>query len=214
VTAPAKTMYFLAVQSNPADVFRWTIQEEKFVRQGDFWIPDGLVEVRPPYFGIIPDPQAEIAGQTTRVYLLDLWTSKETKPGTVRLEVLIKTADWRVYPMEARIRPVQIPDLPAAAAADALAAVNLPSDASIWQTLESYVEGGAEFPLVPPVTVRAIIQRNAVQDLALARQLENQIGREKIVNQIREAMKDRASGPEWYLKVRDFLYREASLLVP
>ena len=126
----------------------------------------------------------------------------------------VKTAGWRVYPMEARIRQVQVPDLPTAAAADPLPAVNLPADASVWQTLESYVQGGAEFALGPPVTVRAIIQRNAVQDLALARQLENQIGREKIVNQIREAMKDRGSGPEWYLKVRDFLYREASLLVP
>jgi hypothetical protein len=31
VTGPPKTMYFLAVQTNPPDVFRWRLYEEKFV---------------------------------------------------------------------------------------------------------------------------------------------------------------------------------------
>ena len=66
VTTPPKTGYFLALQSYPADTFRWTLYEEKFVASGDSWIPDTLLEARRPYFGAMPDPAAlRRIGQST-----------------------------------------------------------------------------------------------------------------------------------------------------
>lgn len=67
VTAPANESYFLAAQANPENILRWTLYEEKFAKHGDAWIPDALDEARPPYYGVIPDPQMSIPGQTTRV---------------------------------------------------------------------------------------------------------------------------------------------------
>jgi len=98
VTAPENESYFLAVQANPTDVLQWTLYEEK--------TPDALEEARPPYFGVIP------AGQTTRSYLLDVWVPRDAPVGKVRLEVLVKVGYWRIAPMEVRVQPTVLPDLP------------------------------------------------------------------------------------------------------
>jgi hypothetical protein len=197
VTGEPKDMYFLAVQSNPDGLFQWKLYEEKFAESGDAWIPDALEEVKPPYFGVLPDPAAAIAGQTTRVYLLDVWTPPDAPVGRVRLEVLIKTDYWRVAPMEVRIQSAVVPELPAGAAANKpLPPLREPADAAARQALEGDVSAPPR-----PATLRDLIRRNAMQDAALMR-----------LRNIRASPPERDdAGAEAYLRFRDRVYREASL---
>src|SRR5215216_5802229 len=90
VTAEAHASYFLAIQSYPANVFQWKLYKESFAKKGNSWIPDALVERRYPYFEVMPEPALNIAGQTSQLYLLDIWVPPETPSGTARLEVLVK----------------------------------------------------------------------------------------------------------------------------
>jgi hypothetical protein len=213
VTGPARANYFLAVQSNPPNAFQWTIQEEKFIRSGEVWIPDKLEDVKPPYFGVIPDPKANIPGQTTRVYLVDVWIPQSTPPGTVRFEILVKAGYWVLWPMEVRVLNVVVPDRKSAARPSILPEPDLPADTVAWTAIEAYMSG-APVEVTSTTNVRSIIQRNAVQDMTLARQLEGGIHREQIVQEIARLMNQsrRTSAAEWYLKVRDYLYRVASKL--
>lgn len=209
VTAPKRTMYFLAVQSNPADAFRWTIQEEKFIRQGDLWTGDTLEQVRPPYFGVIPDPKANIPGQTTRVYLVDVWVPPTIPAGTVRFEVLLKTVHWQVWPMEVRVLGATVPELKKTGRPVPLPSLDLPADTAAWASLEAYMDDSGDSGAGPPMNVRAIIRRNAAQDMALAQQLPD---RRVVVQEVARVMKQprQTAGAEWYLKVRDFIYRAAT----
>ena len=118
------------MQSYPADTFRWTIYEEKFVASGDSWIPDTLLEARRPYFGAMPDPAANIPGQTTRVYLLDVWTPPETPVGPARLEVWVKVGYWRVAPMEVRVQSARVPNLDAGNTGILLPPITQPADST------------------------------------------------------------------------------------
>jgi hypothetical protein len=73
------------------------------------------------------------------------------------------------------------------------------------------------------LSVRRIIHRNAVQDLALARALEGRagdlraelLGRAGVVDKKQWCQSPRPmaeQGAEWFLRVRDATYRRASLL--
>jgi hypothetical protein len=195
VTGPPETMYFLAVQANPADVLRWRLYEEKFVTAGGGWVPDTLQEARPPYFGVLPDAAAAIPGQTARVYLLDIWAPWNAPVGKVRLEVLAKTDYWRVWPMEVRVLPAIVPEMPALEAAPDLPELEMPADTAARRAL-------ARKPAAPPEpsTVRGVIWRNAAQDAAIAATLDLPLS----------APERGEAGAESYLRIRDRLYREAS----
>jgi hypothetical protein len=181
VTAPSKTMYFLYVQANPANVVGWKFYEVKEL--------DRLQEVRLPAFGIIPD------GVSTRLYLVDVWVPAETTPGGMRLEVLAKTDTWRIAPMELRILRPKAADLPKTGVNRPLPPVSAPAAAAARQVVEAFLEG-RELPAnLPADSLRAIIRRNALQDMTLAEP---------------EDLRSRLSegGGEWYLKIRDHLYRK------
>jgi hypothetical protein len=186
VTAPAKTMYFVYVQANPENVVSWKLYEVKY----SDGIPDQLQELRLPAFGIVPDAASGIPGQTTRLYLLDVWTPAETTPGGLRLEVLVKTDTWWVAPMEMRILGAQA--LPLTKGVErALPPATEPAFAAARQVLDAYL-AGEELPApAPPGALRAIIRRNALQDVALAQQ-----------KHLRPEASQRTGG-EWYLRVRD-----------
>lgn len=195
LTGPPKTMYFLAVQTNPPDVFLWNLYEEKFVKAGDTWVPDALEEARKPFFGVLPDPGGNISGQTTRVYLLDVWVPWNAPVGKVRLEVLAKTDYWRLWPMEVRVLPAIVPQTPALETSPNLPALTMPADSAARRALKSKPAAPSELS-----TVRGVIWRNGAQDAALAATLD-----ELIVPPERDAR-----GAESYLQFRDRLYREAS----
>jgi hypothetical protein len=211
VTAPARSMYFLAVQMYPPDALRWKLYEEKFAFDGKRWIPDALQQMASPYFGVVPDPEQSIPGQTTCVYLLDVFVPPETPPSQVRLEVLAKFDTWRMWPMEVRIPGASIPDLRAAPLTSLLPPLTDAADAAAIAVLRAYVEGREEAPGNTVRSVRSVIWRNAVQDAALARSLEARLGREQLRRKL-EALPATVpnAGAERYLKVRDYLIREAS----
>jgi hypothetical protein len=88
VSVPQKESYLLYVATNPLDACRVELYREHYVETAKGWIPDSLFALeRLPDFGAMPDPDDHIAGQTSRVYLLDLWIPPDSPIGRFRLEV-------------------------------------------------------------------------------------------------------------------------------
>ena len=111
VSVPAKESYLLYVVTNPIDACTVYMYKEHFVRTRHGWIPDTLTELhRLPDFGVMPDPDENIEGQTTRLYLLDLWIPPDSKPGRFRVEVQLKVGDWTIRPLEVRVLSGRVPE--------------------------------------------------------------------------------------------------------
>jgi hypothetical protein len=226
VTAPAGTNYFLYASTNPPDILQIRIYREYFSRCGDSFCPDWLAEQRSPAFGAIPelthnlgspgsgDPRMD--NQTTRCYLFDIQAPAGTTPRRVRVEALLKVGTWLVAPMEVRIVVPTVPDASGVNSVfrEDLAPLDAPSSTTAAIQLLRYISG------LPPelpeklLRVRDLIQRNAAEDMLLARSFSRDaavpfpemnllswwpfvyphFGADQL-------------GAEWYLKVRDFLYR-------
>lgn len=124
ITADPKTTYFLAVQSNPENVFQWKLFKAGFERLNGHWVPNRLTEDRDPFFNVAPDSDVNIPGQTTQVFVLDAFVPENTPVSRIRLEVLVKSDTWRVSPMEVRILEPKLRPPPSGAPAPAtLAAI-------------------------------------------------------------------------------------------
>ena len=206
VSVPIGENYFLYVASNPEDACAVRLYREHFTKSGAEWIPDSLQEVRTlPDFGVMPEPAAVVPGQTTRVYLLDLAIPPDAKSGRFRVEAQLKVGTWIVRPLEIRVTPAQIPTLPAGAAATPrVPAVEEGADASAVSLLTSYFSGRFSPAPIEPHTVREIILRDVMQDLALAGPFDPA---KPAVRRLWESRGPRAeTGAEWYLKIRDYLY--------
>jgi hypothetical protein len=144
---------------------------------------------------VLPDPAASIPGQTTRVYLLDVWVPWNAPTGKVRLEVLLKTDYWQLWPMEVRVLPAIVPEMPALKGTPDLPELAMPADTAALRAVQSK-------PLLPqePSTVRGVIWRNGAQDAAIRAAAKTLL-----------ALPERGEdGAESYLRFRDRLYREAS----
>jgi len=212
ISAPPNTTYLLYVVTNPLNACRVALYKEHFVKTPAGWTPDRLTELkRLPDFGVIPDPDDQVDGQTARVYLLDLWIPPNADVARFRLEVQLKVGTWVVRPMEVRVIAPRVPDLRVATEPVSLPPVSSGADASAMGAL---LEGtGRTYP--PPETVRAIIRRNAVQDVALASRLDAAAAGPEALRQRWEALKsgrgDSAipGGAERYLRLRDWIYNEA-----
>ena len=142
----------------------------------------------------------KFAGQTTRVYLLDIWIPPEARPPGFRLEVQLKTGDWTVWPIEVRVLPVTVPAVKGDATRP-LPGDRQSADQAARAPVEDYFEGVRESHEIDADTVRAVIRRNAIQDMALAAKLD------------RDALKKlwqapHPDGAEWYLRIRDWIYRQ------
>jgi hypothetical protein len=198
--------YFLFVGSNPENVLRTAVYREDFTQHGQEWIPDALRPVKMPDFGVIPDPTSNIAGQTTRSYLLDVWVPADAPVGRTRLEVQLKAGTWTIWPMEVRILPAVVPGN-VARSPRPLPDVAAPAAESARGPLLDYLDGRepARAAAEPPAadSIRAVIRRNAEQDIALARTLDGT----KLKPALREKVAAAASGGEWYLAVRDLIHR-------
>ena len=218
VTLPPNETYLLYVAPNPVTACRIALYKEHFVKTSRGWIPDTLAEVtRLPDFGVMPDPDDHIEGQNTRVYLLDLWIPPNADVARFRLEVQVKIGEWMVRPMELRVLPSRIPDI---AAADSGKPANLPpvelgADSAALDVVHEYVAGSRLRVDPQPLTVRGIIRRNAIQDMALAASLDADVAGPKAVerrvldllwNNFRFV--PRVFGAEWYLRLRDYLYSQ------
>lgn len=155
------------------------------------------------------------------VYLLDLFVPADVPAGRVRVELQLHDGyNWIVYPMEVRVFAAIVPVHPTTGAR--MAGVSS-SDEIARTALREYACGEKAVPMPVGDGVRHVIRRNALQDASLARLLEGRYGREALLAKFveRAGVADLAAlcgsarvksewGPEWYLRVRDFLFREAS----
>jgi hypothetical protein len=216
VSVPAKESYLLYVATNPLDACRVALYKEHFVKTSQGWVPDTLVEVnRLPDFGTMPDPDDGIEGQNTRLYLLELWAPPNAEVARFRLEVQLKVADWTVRPMELRVMEARVPDIAAATRPTVLPSIEQGADAAALDAVREYLAGVPLRTDPHPLTLRGIIRRNAVQDMALAGSLGREIaGKDAIDRRVIGLLRTnywfppRLFGAEWYLRLRDFLYAQ------
>jgi hypothetical protein len=214
ITGPAGSNYLLYTGTNPPGILRVKLYREYFTPCGNDFCPDWLAEQASPTFGAIPEYRNDLARpsmdrQTTRCYLLDIWAPPDTPPRRVRVEALLKTGTWQVAPLEVRILEPTLAPLPPDTEvtwAEDVAPLDAPSSATARIQLFRYL---ARLPVeLPPqlLRVRDVIQRNAAEDMLLARSLD--AGPFPALNLFSWwPFVYPGPGAEWYLKVRDFLYR-------
>lgn len=217
VRIPEGREYTIYITQNPENAVRTTLYRELYTKIGNDWIPDGLEPVPLPYTRRPTDPAGPVPGQTHQSYWLDLWIPASARPGRFRLEAQLYFADeWAIYPMEVRVSHTVLPvskDVPAVPPA-----TKAPADFSARPPLRAYLCGTTERIAPPSPTVRQFIHRNVLQDIALARSLEPAKGREAIVRHAFDLLQaedakqwcsagdlPHKSGPEWYLKFREYL---------
>jgi hypothetical protein len=220
VSVPEREPFFVYVQTNPAKVFEISLYEELYVKTSAGWIPDALEPTKLPAFITLPYLPLPIAGQNTVCYWLDIWVPKETPVQRVRVEVLLKVGQgWVMYPMEARVTPATVPSVEADSVA--LPPGMARADTSVLGPFRNFICGGREARREEKLNVRQLIHRNAVQDLALARSMEaaqhgdlrgeilKRLGLGERAAWCKAPMSLDVLGPEWFLRVRDLLYRLA-----
>jgi len=215
ITGPAGTNYLLYTGTNPPGILRVKLYREYFTACGNNeFCPDWLVEQASPTFGAIPEFRHDLARpamdrQTTRSYLLDIWAPPDTPPRRVRVEALLKTGTWQVAPLEVRVlAPILAQMAPGAeqVLAEDVAPLDAPSSATARIQLFRYL---ARLPVeLPPqvLRVRDVIQRNAAEDMLLAKSFDAAPFPDLTLLYWWPFVYP-GPGAEWYLKVRDFLYR-------
>jgi hypothetical protein len=220
VSVPEREPFFVYVQTNPANVFEISLYEELYGKTTAGWIADALEPTKLPAFGTLPYLPLPIPGQNTVSYWMDVWVPRETPVRRVRLEVLLKVGQgWVMYPMEVRVTPAIVPSVDADSTA--LPPGTARADGSAIGPFRNFICGARETRREEKLSVRQLIHRNAVQDLALARSLEA-AQRVDLRGEIlkRLGFGERAAwckvpvaldklGPEWFLRVRDLLYQRA-----
>ncbi len=218
VRTPPGKHYYLFVGSNPEDIFDITVYKEMWRKQGSTWAPDRLLRVETPYLSHIPDRYHGLNSQRVEVFFLDVYVPADLKPGRYKLEPQVSCdGRWAIYPMEVRVSDVVVPEhryVPAR-----LPSTKLPSDAAALGPLRAYLCGEAERHRDGTESIRALIRRNVLEDIALAREKEKTLGKEAVARILLRglnigsdafcALKKITSeyGPEWYLRARDVLYR-------
>jgi len=205
VTAPTGTNYFVYAGQAPSDTVQIKIYREHFVRCGEDYCPEWLTEQRMPSFGAIPESIYRLPGQTTRCYLFDIWVPPDVPPRRVRVEALLKVGYWLVAPMELRVIGPTLPDTSALLRTENIAPIDQPASATAQRQLLRYVDGLA--PEYPPqiLRLRDIIQRNAAEDMLLARARDFHTPQLNLLAWFPFVFPQ--SGSEWYLRVRDLIYR-------
>jgi hypothetical protein len=213
VSVPPEESYLLYVVPNPLNACLVSMYKEHFDKTAAGWIADRLEELhRLPDFGAMPDPDDRVEGQTTRVYLLDLWIPPDAPEGRFRIEVQLKMGDWVVRPLEPRVVAARVPAIPPGDARP-LPPVEQGADAVALASLADYVAGLPIMNGEPPVNVRGMIRRSVIQDMALAAALPKEAAgpaalEARVFDLLRANLTfmPRVFGAEWYLRIRDFLY--------
>jgi hypothetical protein len=200
VTPRPGQRHSLFIAQNPENSVAVSLYRAVFVRHGAEWIPDALEPLGISDGGQVDEPAAQVPGQTTQVYWMDLWVDRGAPVRRTRLELQLHDGDrWIVYPLELRLLAVRAPA--SSGPLEALAPVEAPSADSARACLCASGGGGTD----GPPTIRALIRRNARQDAAIARALD----KANLPAWCQSPAPPSALGAEWYLKARDILYRAA-----
>ena len=216
--APPGKIYYFYVVDSPEGIMKVTVHKEMFTRHAEGWIPDLLLEIQTPYISHVPDRYHGIPNQTAETFVVDVWVPRDAPPGRMKLDAQLSVdGRWVIYPMEIRISDVVLPDSKPRPAR--LPLPEAPADAAALGPIREYLCGVPEQRGDGRLTVRHLIRRTAFEDMALARSLEAERGKEEVARGILRGLEmdrtkfcalDRITsplGPEWYLRGRDFLYR-------
>jgi hypothetical protein len=105
--------------------------------------------------------------------------------------------------MELRVSPLRVPALPEGGYGP-LPGVDRPADTSAMAPLADFLAGAPLKMPAGPATVRDVIRRSAVQDLALAQAGFAQ--RALDLFRVNSAFRPRPFGAEWWLRLRDWVF--------
>lgn len=215
VSMPANVPFYLHVGQNPENSVVVKLYREISVKQGAAWIPDVLEEVEQPYRGAVAEDVKSVS------FWMDLWVPDRGPARRIKVEPQLHFEDrWVIYPMEVRIKQARVPS--GAYLRGAQASVGDPADTAVRPILTNYLCGSSDRRTAAdgPLTIRRMIARNARQDMALAQRLEKVRGREEVRGAMlnvlgaddskawcAEPSFPGANGPEWYLRIRDYLFR-------
>ena len=207
--------YTLDVGQNPENAVKATLYREVFVETANGWIPDSLQPVSIPYKGFPTD--FRLPGQRVVTFWLDMWVDRKAEVDRVKVEpqlYVTSVDDWVIYPMEVRIQDPVVPDLKPRASK--LPPVTAPADESVHGPLRAAMCGLAETTgsRAGQLTVRDLLRRNVVQHMALAGDTASLQQAFTKASGIDAAVWCKApstppAGPEWYLRLRDLIYRLA-----
>jgi hypothetical protein len=208
--------YTLDIGQNPENAVKATLYREIFVETANGWIPDSLQAVSIPYKGFPTD--FRLPGQRVVTFWLDMWVHRKAEVDRVKVEPQLYVAsidDWVVYPMEVRIQSPVARDLKMTYSSR-LPAVTAPSDETVRGPLRAAMCGVAEASGTrpPQLTARDLLRRNVVQHMSLAGDKASlQSAFHKASGMDAETWCKSPStpptGPEWYLRLRDLIYRLA-----
>ena len=143
------------------------------------------------------EPVSEpVEGDSTQVLWMDLWTGGRATVQRVKVEPQLGiNNDWVIYPIEARVMDARVPE------------GAWPTGTAVpVEVMRNYLCNGPKPPAAPagPVSVESLRFRNSQQDLALARQAPK-----ADLQKLFGACDAPASpDPEWYLRIRDYLFRQ------
>jgi hypothetical protein len=177
VEAPAETTWRLFVGQNPENSVKVTMYRESGAN---------LAGVGLPY---------ESSG--TQVLWMDLWTEGTAPVQRIKVEPeLHVNDDWVTYPIEGRVTEARIPAAPAPSA-----------------SMHGYL-CGSQAPGAPPErSLQALRSRNAQQDVRLLTahagvgEDPKENAKEDVKKLLGECEAQPPSDPEWYLPIRDYLFR-------
>lgn len=210
VEAPAGEPYTVYVAQNPDNTAQVRIYQLEYADAGGEWVPDRLRPMAQPVQAVLDE------GQAAQAYLLDLFLPASTPVERFRLEIqLYAGGRWTIYPME--MRPVEPVAPPAAPLRGRLAPVAARADETVSLALrDAACQDGtaAELAELKLESLRAVILRNTLQDLALARAAGGGLparlplagGWPSLEAFCRESG-PAPRGPEWWLRVRGSLYQ-------
>lgn len=211
VEAPPGESYTIYVAQNPDNTARAVLYQLEYAGAGGAWIPDGLKPLQQPVQAVLSE------GQKTQAYLLDLFLPESAPVERFRLEIQLHAANrWTIYPMEMRPMEAVAPAQPPLRGT--LAPVAARADSTAAQALRAALCGTGESAEVTLDTLRAVILRNTLQDLALARRQAGEEGKALLETLPRaggwpdreafcRAGEPAPRGSEWWLRVRGFLYQ-------
>ncbi|NDJ13973.1 MAG: hypothetical protein EBY17_22710 [Acidobacteriia bacterium] len=205
VTAPPSTNYFLYVGANPPDALKVTVYRQHFVPCGTDQCPDWLTEIRLPAFGAIPESIHRMPNQTTRSYIFDIWVPPDVPPRRVRIEALLKVGYWIVAPLEVRVIEPTVPSTAALLREQNIADVSAPASATSQRQVLRYLNGQPPQMPMGILRLRDLLQRNAAEDMLLAGAMGYRNPQLNFLAWTPFVFPQ--AGPEWYLRVRDLVYR-------
>ncbi|MBI5283126.1 MAG: hypothetical protein HY858_15685 [Candidatus Solibacter usitatus] len=214
VEAPPNSSYHLYIAQNPDDSCKPVLYQEEYSKLGGEYLPDAVKRLDTPLSATLPE------GQKIQTYLLDIWVPDSTPTGRFRLEIQLNSNDrWVIYPLEIRVREALVPAT--SAPAQALPPPSSRIDSAALAALREYICAAKPGQAAgPPANVRAFVDRNVRQDLALARVRESEEPRDGIAGMLLkaggwpstqafcEAGSPAPGGAEWWLRARDYLYQK------